>query len=50
MHRSNRDTIAAGAGVEVATLPRVDTSRVALSPQHLPVARWVTPARRLVAV
>lgn len=44
MHRSNRDTIAAAAAVEVATLPRVDTSRAALSPQDLPVARWVTPA------
>ena len=50
MHRSNRDTIAALAGVEVATLPHVDTSRAALAPQDLPVARWVAPAARLVAV
>jgi dethiobiotin synthetase len=49
MHRSNRDTIAAVAGVEVATLARVDTSRVALSAQDLPVARWVAPAAHPMA-
>jgi dethiobiotin synthetase len=49
MHRSNRDTIAAAAGVEVATLPRVDTARVALDPQALPVGRWIAPAAGLAA-
>lgn len=49
MHRSNRDTIAAVGGVEVATLPWVDTSGAALAARNLPVARWVAPAAGLVA-
>ena len=49
MHRSNRETIAAAGGVEVATLPWVDTSRAALAAHDLPVARWVAPSAGLVA-
>ena len=42
MHLSNRDTISRLAGLQVATLPELDTRRLALDPQpQLPVERWV---------
>jgi dethiobiotin synthetase len=45
LQQSNRDTIAAAAGVEVVMLPRLDTTRAALGPQpELPVERWLSPA------
>jgi dethiobiotin synthetase len=45
MHRSNRETIARLADVEVATLPQLDLTRAALEPPpHLPAERWLAPA------
>jgi dethiobiotin synthetase len=46
MHRSNAETIARLACVEVATLPELDLTRLALEPRpQLPVERWVGPQR-----
>lgn len=41
MERSNLDTLARLAGVEVATLPLTSPSRLAADAAHLPIDRWL---------